>query len=80
MGLPAQYADRGGIGEHSEFAATTPNIGPYMEYVWRAPQKKASWFSPNFEIRNGVIPVPTGPGLGLEFDPDYLKKATLIKA
>ena len=63
-----------------QFAATTPNIGPYMEYVWRAPQKKASWFSPNFEIRNGVIPVPTGPGLGLEFDPDYLKKATLIKA
>ena len=63
-----------------QFAATTPNIGPYMEYVWRAPQKKASWFSPNFEIRNGVIPVPTGPGLGLEFDPGYLKKATLIKA
>jgi L-alanine-DL-glutamate epimerase-like enolase superfamily enzyme len=63
-----------------QFAATTPNIGPYMEYVWRAPQKKASWFSPNFEIRNGVIPVPTGPGLGLEFDPGYLNKATLIKA
>ena len=63
-----------------QFAATTPNIGPYMEYVWRAPQKKESWFTPNFEIRNGVIPVPTGPGLGLEFDPDYLKKATLIPA
>jgi L-alanine-DL-glutamate epimerase-like enolase superfamily enzyme len=62
-----------------QFAATTPNIGPYMEYVWRAPQKKESWFTPNFEIRNGVIPVPTGNGLGLEFDPDYLKKATLIK-
>jgi L-alanine-DL-glutamate epimerase-like enolase superfamily enzyme len=63
-----------------QFAATTPNIGPYMEYVWRAPQKKESWYTPNFEIRNGVIPVPTGPGLGLEFDPDYLKKATLIPA
>jgi L-alanine-DL-glutamate epimerase-like enolase superfamily enzyme len=62
-----------------QFAATTPNIGPFMEYVWRAPQKKESWFTPNFEIRNGVIPLPAGPGLGLEFDPDYLKKATLIK-
>ncbi|HWC97097.1 MAG TPA: mandelate racemase/muconate lactonizing enzyme family protein [Candidatus Sulfopaludibacter sp.] len=62
-----------------QFAATTPNIGPYMEYVWRAPQKKESWFTPNFEIRNGVIPVPTGPGLGLEFDQEYLKKATLIR-
>ncbi len=34
-----------------QFAASTPNIGPYMEYVWRAPQKKESWYSPNFEIR-----------------------------
>jgi L-alanine-DL-glutamate epimerase-like enolase superfamily enzyme len=61
-----------------QFAATTPNIGPYMEYVSRAPAKKESWYSPNFEIRNGVIPVPTGPGMGLEFDPDFLKKATAV--
>jgi L-alanine-DL-glutamate epimerase-like enolase superfamily enzyme len=60
------------------FAATTPNIGPFMEYVWRAPAKKESWYTPNFEIKNGMIPVPTGPGLGLQFDPDYLKKATVI--
>src|SRR5580692_574548 len=62
-----------------QFAAATPNIGPYMEYVWRAPAKKESWYSPNFEIKNGVIQVPTGPGMGLEFDPDYLKKATAVK-
>ena len=62
-----------------QFASSTPNIGPYMEYVWRAPAKKESWYTPNFEIRNGVIPVPEGPGLGLQFDPDYLKKATLVK-
>jgi L-alanine-DL-glutamate epimerase-like enolase superfamily enzyme len=62
-----------------QFAATTPNIGPWMEYVSRGPAKKESWYSPNFEIKNGVIPVPTGHGLGLEFDPDYLKKATSVK-
>ena len=61
------------------FAATTPNIGPFMEYVWRAPHKQESWFSPNFEIRNGVIPLPSGPGLGLEFDADFVKKATVVK-
>jgi L-alanine-DL-glutamate epimerase-like enolase superfamily enzyme len=60
------------------FASTTPNIGPYMEYVWRKPVKKEAWYSPNFEIKNGVIPVPTGPGLGLEFDPDFLKKARVV--
>jgi L-alanine-DL-glutamate epimerase-like enolase superfamily enzyme len=62
-----------------QFAATTPNVGPYMEYVWRAPARKESWFSPNFEIKNGVIPVPAGPGMGLEFDPDFLKKCAVVK-
>ena len=62
------------------FAATTPNSGPYMEYVSRAPQPKESWYSPDFEIRNGAIPVPTSPGLGVEFDPDFLKKADRVRA
>lgn len=61
-----------------QFAAAIPNIGPYMEYVSRGPAKKESWYTPNFEIRNGAIPVPTGPGMGLEFDPDFIKKATNI--
>jgi L-alanine-DL-glutamate epimerase-like enolase superfamily enzyme len=63
-----------------QFAASTPNIGPFMEYVSRGPAKKESWYSPNFEIKNGVIPLPPGPGMGLEFDPEFLKKATLVKA
>ncbi len=62
-----------------QFAATTPNIGPWMEYVSRKAPKKESWYSPNFDIQNGVIPVPTGPGMGLEFDPDFLKNATPVK-
>jgi L-alanine-DL-glutamate epimerase-like enolase superfamily enzyme len=61
-----------------QFASTTPNIGPFMEYVSRGPAKRESWYTPNFEIRNGVIPVPSGPGMGLEFDPDFLKKATVV--
>ncbi len=61
------------------FAASTPNIGPYMEYVSRADARKESWYTPNFAIRNGVIPLPLGPGLGLEFDPEFLKKAALVK-
>ena len=63
-----------------QFAACTPNIGPYMEYVSRGPAKKESWYSPNFEIKNGVIPLPEGPGMGLEFDPDFVKKAAVVKS
>jgi len=62
-----------------QFAATTPNIGPYMEYVSRKEPKKESWYSPNFDIKDGVLPVPTGPGMGLQFDPDFVKSATVIK-
>jgi L-alanine-DL-glutamate epimerase-like enolase superfamily enzyme len=61
-----------------QFAATTPNIGPFMEYVSRKEPKKQSWYSPNFDIKNGVLPVPTGPGMGLQFDPDFVKSATVI--
>ena len=62
-----------------QFAATTANIGPWMEYVSRKPPKKESWYSPNFDIEDGVIRVPTGPGMGLEFDPDFLKNATPVR-
>ncbi len=61
-----------------QFAATTPNIGPFMEYVSRKEPKKESWYTPNFDIKDGVLPVPTGPGMGLEFDPDFVKSATVV--
>ncbi|HEX3878840.1 MAG TPA: mandelate racemase/muconate lactonizing enzyme family protein [Bryobacteraceae bacterium] len=57
------------------FAASTPNIGPWMEYVHRGEKNDEPWYTPNFKIRNGVIALPPGPGLGLTFDPDFLKKA-----
>jgi L-alanine-DL-glutamate epimerase-like enolase superfamily enzyme len=61
-----------------QFASCTKNIGPYMEYPWRAPQQPVSWYSPNFTIKNGKIAVPTGPGMGIEIDPEYLKSATVV--
>ena len=61
-----------------QFASVTPNIGPFMEYVSRKAPRKASWYSPNFDIKNGVIPVPSGPGMGLQFDPDFVKKTAVI--
>ena len=63
-----------------QFASCTKGTGPYMEYVWRKPQKPESWYSPQFIIKNGVIPVPTGPGLGIEFDPGFLNTLTVVKA
>jgi L-alanine-DL-glutamate epimerase-like enolase superfamily enzyme len=63
-----------------QFASAVPNIGSHMEYPFRGEEKKESWYTPNLVIRNGVIRVPEGPGLGVEFDPAYMKKAEKVTA
>lgn len=63
-----------------QFASATPNIGAHMEYPHRGDEKKETWYAPQFEIRNGKIAVPSGPGLGIEFDPSYLKSAVKVTA
>lgn len=61
-----------------QFASCTRNAVPYMEYPWRAPQRAANWYTPDFKIINGKIKVPKTPGMGLEIDPDYLKQASVV--
>ena len=61
-----------------QFASCTKNALPLMEYPWRAPQKTPGWYKPDFKITGGKIKVPTTPGMGIEIDPDYLKKATSV--
>jgi len=61
-----------------QFASCTKNANPYMEYPWRAPQRAESWYTPDFKIADGKIKVPKTPGMGLEIDPDYLKKTTVV--
>lgn len=61
-----------------QFAAAIPNAGDYMEYPWRKPEKAEGWYSPNLFIRNGAIPVPAGPGFGIDYDPKYLASAKLV--
>ncbi|MCX6596315.1 MAG: mandelate racemase/muconate lactonizing enzyme family protein [Acidobacteria bacterium] len=61
-----------------QFAAAIPNIGPFMEFPWREEPKPASWYTPNFVVRGGAVKVPATPGLGVEFDADYLKTARVL--
>lgn len=59
------------------FISVIPNAGPYQEYN-AAPRKAETWFHPNPEPKNSRIAVPTGPGLGVEIDADYLKQAEIV--
>lgn len=54
-------------------ASIAPGLGPYQEFGASLP--KAGWFTPALEVSNGHVEVPTGPGLGIEIDPDLLRKA-----
>ena len=50
------------------FASVVPNMGPYQEYHVEG-QRTQWWDAPSFQMQKGVIKVPTGPGLGIEYDP-----------
>lgn len=59
------------------FASVVPNLGPYQEYrgAYQAP---ASWHTPSFEIAEGQVSVPDGPGLGVRYDPAIWRKAQVL--
>jgi len=59
------------------FASIVPNLGPYQEFRGQS-QPSENWYTPSFTIQNGVVPVPTGPGLGIEYDSDWLAKAEIV--
>ncbi|HYO80449.1 MAG TPA: mandelate racemase/muconate lactonizing enzyme family protein [Bryobacteraceae bacterium] len=61
-----------------QFASAIPNAGEYMEYPWRSSRPPEPWYTPNLVVRNGRITVPTGPGLGVDFDPSYLASAQVL--
>ena len=61
------------------FVSACPNAGPYHEFKLFATRDGNGTNIPiesktePFTSEDGVIIVPTGPGLGLVIDPDYLK-------
>jgi L-alanine-DL-glutamate epimerase-like enolase superfamily enzyme len=62
------------------FAAAVDNIGPFMEFPHRGHEKPESFSSPQFRIKNGTVSVPKGPGLGVSFDPEFVRKASPVRA
>ncbi len=56
------------------FCALAPNLGPYQE--WSVKEAAPTpWYSPSFEIREGRVAVPDGPGLGVTYDPEIWREA-----
>lgn len=62
------------------FAACVENAGPYHEYKGIDDDLPAEAVGGRFEPRDGVIQVPTGPGLGVALDPDWVAAARPVTA
>lgn len=60
------------------YAACCPNPGPHQEY--KGLQKDFPWESTgeSITVANGLMTAPTGHGIGVRIDPDYLKKARRV--
>ena len=86
----AQLAAKAGLGiaPHSpkadpleapflHLAAVLPNLEGFQEYPAR-PGKQPAWYTPHILMKDGKLPVPTGPGLGIAYDEAVWKKAVKV--
>jgi L-alanine-DL-glutamate epimerase-like enolase superfamily enzyme len=60
------------------FVSAVPNAGPYHEF--KGFNNNIPLECPTSELKsdNGVVSVPTGPGLGATIDPDFIAKHKLL--
>jgi L-alanine-DL-glutamate epimerase-like enolase superfamily enzyme len=54
------------------FASIVGDIGKYQEYKLGM-EEYGAWFDPPITVKNGLMSVPTGPGVGIK-DPSALLK------
>jgi L-alanine-DL-glutamate epimerase-like enolase superfamily enzyme len=62
------------------FVSAVPNAGPYHEFKGFNKEIPLECATSSLSSEDGVVQVPSGPGLGVEIDPDYVKKHTLVSA
>ena len=60
------------------FVSAIPNAGEYHEFKGLT-TRAVRMQDVVAENGRGVVKVPTGPGSGIEIDPDFIKKHTVVK-
>ena len=62
------------------FVSALPNAGPYHEFKGFNTELPFECPTSRLESEEGVVTVPTGPGMGITIDPEYIAKHELVKA
>jgi L-alanine-DL-glutamate epimerase-like enolase superfamily enzyme len=71
----------GGLGYlyNIQFVSAVPNAGPHHEFKGLQTNVKFECKTSPLKVVNGKIKVPTGPGFGVDLDPDWVKKHQVVR-
>ncbi len=64
----------------AHYASCVPNAGPHQEYKGTGDTLPVTSSTSPLTSVDGQLQVPAGPGLGIEFDPSFLRSAQPISA
>jgi len=64
----------------AHFASCAPNCGPHQEYKGDGDTTPVECDTSSLKSQNGVMKIPSGPGLGIKFDPAFVNKAVVVSA
>lgn len=60
------------------FVSAIPNAGRFHEFKGLSQEVPFECKTSSLKTENGVVTVPTGPGSGIEIDPAFIKKHTVV--
>lgn len=61
------------------FVSSIPNAGPYHEFKGFNDEMPFTCSTSSLTSDDGVVTVPSGPGLGIDIDPAYIAKHEVVK-
>ena len=62
----------------AHFASCVQNCGPHQEYKGDDDTMPVMCDTSSLKSENGMMKIPSGPGLGVRFDPAFIKQAGLV--
>lgn len=72
----------GGLGflYNIQFVSAVPNAGAHHEFKTFRTNVKYECKTLTLKLVNGKIKVPTGPGFGVDFDPEWVRKHEIVRS
>lgn len=62
----------------AHFISAIPNAGKFHEFKNLSKELPFECKTSSLKSENGIVKIPHGPGLGVDIDPDYIKKHTVV--